>query len=106
MPSKWSSTVHIRVADETGLTLLKFISEGQVLSGHGWGFLKERAEAEKSGQYAFGGGEVKVVAKLRAWSMTGKDGKIRKGLSLAATQLFIKPREKVLIQEADVLEPW
>lgn len=96
----------LRAADETGLTLLKFISEGQVLSGHGWEFLKERAAAEKSGQYAFGGGEVKVVAKLRAWSMTGKDGKIRKGLSLAATQLFIKPREKVLIQEADVLEPW
>ena len=49
---------------------------------------------------------VSLLSKLRAWSMTGKDGKTRKGLSLAATQLFIKPREKVLIQEADILEPW
>ena len=77
-----------------------------MLTGRGWDFLKERADVEKAGKYAFAGGEVKVVTKLRAWSMTGKDGKVRKGISLAATQLFIKPRERVVIEEPDVLEPW
>jgi hypothetical protein len=91
--------------EEADLTSLKFKQE-TVHSGRGWDFLKERAAAEKSGAYAFGGGEVKVVAKLRAWTLTGKDGKVRRGISLAATQLFIKPREKVVIEEPDVLEEW
>lgn len=92
--------------EESALTLLKFIHEGKVLSGKGWDFLKARADIDKAGAYAFGGGELKVTVKLRAWSMTGKDGVIRKGLSLAATHILIKPRERVVIEVADVLEAW
>ena len=92
--------------EDSALTLLKFTHEGKVLSGKGWDFLAKRADVEKAGAYAFGGGETKVVVKLRAWSMTGKDGVLRKGLSLAATHVFIKPRERVVIEVADVLEAW
>jgi hypothetical protein len=79
--------------EDSALTFLKFMHKGKVLSGKGWDFLKKHADAEKEGAYAFGGGETKVVVKLRGWSMTGKDGVLRKGLSLAATHVFIKPRE-------------
>lgn len=92
--------------EESALTLLKFIQDGKVVSGKGWDFLKAQADVEKAGAYAFGGGELKVTVKLRAWSMTGKDGVIRKGLSLAATHVMIKPRERVVIEVADVLEAW
>ena len=92
--------------EESALTLLKFIQDGKVVSGKGWDFLKAQADVEKAGAYAFGGGELKVTVKLRAWSMTGKDGVIRKGLSLTATHVMIKPRERVVIEVADVLEAW
>ena len=92
--------------EESALTLLKFIHEGKVLSGKGWDFLKARADIDKAGAYAFGGSELKVTLKLRAWSMIGKNGILRKGLSFAATHILIKPREKVVIEVADVLEAW
>ena len=93
--------------EESSQTLLKFMHEGQVLSGKGWDFLKERADADRPGsQYAFGGAEAKTVVRFRAYSMLGKDGKVRRGITLAATQLFIKPRERVVIEEVDVLEAW
>jgi hypothetical protein len=92
--------------EESALTLVKFIRDGKVESGKGWDYFKVQADAEKAGAYAFGGGELKVTVKLRAWSMTGKDGVIRKGLSLAATHVMIKPRERVVIEVADVLEAW
>ena len=38
--------------------------------------------------------------------MTDKNGKVRAGISMAATQLFIKPKARVIIEEADVLEDW
>jgi hypothetical protein len=105
--SKSSVKVNVCLSgDESSLTLLGFIKDGEVERGHGWEFLKANAEAESSGRYAFAGAEMKVVAKVRAWSMLDKEGKVRKGLSLAATQLFIKPRERIIIQEADVLKPW
>jgi hypothetical protein len=103
------TTVKVNVClsgEDSALTLLKFMHEGKVLSGKGWDFLKNHADMEKAGAYAFGGGETKVVVKLRAWTMKGKDGIIREGLSLAATHLFIKPRERVVIEVADVLEAW
>ena len=54
--------------EESALTSLKFIHEGQVLSGKGWEF--------------------------------------RKGLSLAATHVMIKPQERIVIEVADVLDAW
>ena len=74
--------------------------------GHGWDFLKGYADIERNRRNAFTGAEVKVVAKLRAWKMTDKDGKVRAGVSLAATQLFIKPKPRIVIEEADILEDW
>jgi hypothetical protein len=74
--------------EESALTLLKFIRDGKVESGKGCDYFKAQADVEKAGAYAFGGGELKVTVKLRAWSMTGKDGVIRKGLSLAATHVM------------------
>jgi len=38
--------------------------------------------------------------------MTDKDGKVKAGVSMAATQLFIKTKARVVIEEADILEDW
>ena len=38
--------------------------------------------------------------------MTDKDGKVKAGVSMTATQLFIKPKARVVIEEADILEDW
>ena len=92
--------------DDSALTLLKFKPGDVVECGHGWEFLKGYADAEKNRRNAFTGAEAKMVAKLRAWKMTDKDGKVRAGVSLAATQLFIKPKPRIVIEEADILEDW
>ena len=92
--------------DDSALTLLKFKPGDVVERGHGWEFLKGYADAEKNRRNAFTGAEAKMVAKLRAWKMTDKDGKVRAGVSLAATQLFIKPKPRIVIEEADILEDW
>lgn len=92
--------------EESAQTLLKFKQSDEVVSGRGWDFLKERADVDKAGNYAFAGGEVKVVVRLRAYRTLGKDGKHIRGITLAATQLFIKPRERVIIEEIDVLDEW
>ena len=41
------------------------------------------------------------MVKLRVWSQNG-----RAGVSLTATQLAIKVKEREVIQEADVLGAW
>ena len=92
--------------DDSALTLLKFKPGDVVERGHGWDFLKGYADAEKNRRNAFTGAETKVVVKLRAWKMTDKDGKVRAGVSMAATQLFIKPKPRIVIEEADILEDW
>ena len=92
--------------DDSTLTLLKFKPGDVVECGHGWEFLKGYADAEKNRRNAFTGAEAKMVAKLRAWKMTDKDGKVRAGVSMAATQLFIKPKPRIVIEEADILEDW
>ena len=90
--------------EESALTLLKFKPGDVVERGHGWDFLKGFVEAAQIRRNAFTGAEVKVVVKLRAWKMTDKDGKIRAGVSLSATQLFIKPKAGAIM--ADILEDW
>ena len=42
------------------------------------------------------------MVKLRG-KMTDKEGKVRAGVSMAATQLFIKPKAQVIV---DILESW
>ena len=92
--------------DDAALTLLKFKLGDVVERGHGWDFLKGCADVEKNRRNAFTGAEAKVVAKLRAWMMTDKNGKVRAGVSMAATQLFIKPKPRIVIEETDILEDW
>ena len=92
--------------DESALTLLKFKPGDVVEKGYGWDFLKSLADVEKNRRNAFTGAEAKVVVKLRAWKMTDKDGKVKAGVSMAATQLFIKPKPRVIVEEADILEDW
>lgn len=94
--------------DDANLTLLKVKrGDGPVEKGHGWDFLKTVAIDTRGRQNAFTGAEVKVVAKLRAWKMTGKsDNVVRAGIAMAATQLFIKPKPREVVEEADILEDW
>jgi len=92
--------------DDSALTLLKCKPGDVVEKGYGWDFLKSLADMEKNRRNAFTGAEAKAVVKLRAWKMTDKDGKVKAGVSMAATQLFIKPKARVVIEEADILEDW
>ena len=92
--------------DESALTLLKVKPGDVVERGYGWDFLKSLADADKGHRNAFTGAEVKAVAKLRAWRMTDKEGKIRAGLTMMASQLFFKPKPRVTVEEADILEDW
>lgn len=87
--------------DESMMTLLKFKPGSVVERGCGWNFLKGFADTEKNRRNAFTGAEAKVVVKLRAWMRTDKDGKVKAGISMAATQLFIKPKPRM-----DILEDW
>ena len=89
--------------NEAALTLLKFKPGDVVERGHGWDFLKQFAEADKSRRNAFTGAEVKAVVKLRAWKMINKAGVLCAGVSMTATQLFIKPKPHVIV---DILEDW
>ena len=92
--------------EDSALTLLKCKPGDVVEKGYGWDFLKSLADLEKNRRNAFTGAEAKAVVKLRAWKMTDKDGKVKAGVSMAATQLFIKPKARVVIEEADILEDW
>jgi len=92
--------------DDSALTLLKFKPGDVVERGYGWDFLKSLADVEKNRRNAFTGAEVKAVVKLRAWKMTDKDGKVKAGVSMTATQLFIKPKAREIVEEADILEDW
>ena len=92
--------------DDSAMTLLKCKPGDVVEKGYGWDFLKSLADMEKNRRNAFTGAEAKAVVKLRAWKMTDKDGKAKAGVSMAATQLFIKPKARVVIEEADILEDW
>jgi len=92
---------------DADLTSLKIKRGDVVEKGRGWDFLKTAADMRGSDKVAFTGAEVKIVAKLRAWKMKGQSDCItRAGISLAATQLFIRPMEREIIEEADVLEDW
>ena len=92
--------------DEAAMTLLKFKPGDVVEKGSGWEYLKGFAKLENNRRNAFTGAEAKVVVKLRAYKMTDKNGKVRAGISMAATQLFIKPKARVVVEEVDVLEDW
>lgn len=92
--------------EPAALTTIKIKGDEGVEQGKGWEFLKEQAACQKTGSYAFSGGEAKVVAKLRPWSLVGKSGRVKKGLTFAASQLFIKPMPWQPNEEADVLEEW
>ena len=92
---------------DADLTSLKIKRGDLVEKGRGWDFLKTAADMRDSDKVAFTGAEVKIVAKLRAWKMKGQSDCItRAGISLAATQLFIRPMEREIVEEADVLEDW
>ena len=70
--------------------------------GAGWQFLKEHcSDYDLRTRAAFNGAEVKAIVKVRVWSRTKEAG-----VSLTATQLAIKVKERVVIQEADVLGAW
>ena len=92
--------------DDSAMTLLKFKPGDVVEKGAGWDYLKGFAKLENNRRNAFTGAEAKLVVKLRAYKMTDKDGKVRAGISMAATQLFIKPKARIIIEEADILEDW
>ena len=92
--------------EDSALTLLKFKPGDVVERGHGWDFLKGFAEAEKNRRNAFTGAEAKVVVKLRAWKRTDIDGVLKAGVSMAASQIFIKPKAREIIEDADILEDW
>jgi len=84
------------------LTPITMIVGESIDKGAGWNFLKEHcSDHELRARAAFNGAEAKAVVKLRVWSQNG-----RAGVSLTATQLAIKVKERVVIQEADVLGAW
>ena len=78
------------------LTPITMIVGESIDKGAGWNFLKEHCS-----DYELRAREAKAVVKLRVWSQNG-----RAGVSLTATQLAIKVKERVVIQEADVLGAW
>ena len=92
--------------NDSAMTLLKFKHGDVVEKGSGWEYLKGFAKLENNRRNAFTGAEAKVLVKLRAYKTTDKNGKVRAGISMAATQLFIKPKARLIIEEADVLEDW
>jgi len=92
--------------EDSALTLIKVKPDDVVERGYGWVFLKSLADADKGHHNLFTGAEVKAVAKLRAWRRTDEHGKIWAGLKLAASQLFFKPKPRMIVQEADILEDW
>ena len=75
---------------------LKILVGEELAKGSGWEFLKEQAGKEHS---AFSGAEAKAVVKLRIWVVDGKAG-----LGLDATQLFLKAREKQVVEEEDAFD--
>ena len=92
---------------DADLTALKIKRGDVVEKGRGWVFFKMAADQGDSYRVAFLGAEVKIVAKLRAWKMKGQsDSIVRAGITMAATQLFIKPQEREIVEEADVLADW
>ena len=69
---------------------LKILDGNEVLKGAGWDFLK----AQEAGHCGFRGANVKVAVRPRIWAVAGKCG-----VSLAATQLFVKPGEKPAMKD-------
>lgn len=67
-----------------GLTKIKIVDGGKVISGEGWEFLKELGYV--NGSSAFKRAEVKAAIKVKKlWHVAGKAG-----LSLEATQLVLR----------------
>ena len=90
--SKYNNdTVKLSVGLTGQCTALKVKVDNDVRKGEGWQFLKENSDDSRS---AFSGAEIKVVVKLRLWTQEKKAG-----VSLVATQLFLKPREKLVVVE-------
>ena len=84
------------------LTPITVIVGESIHKGVGWQFLKEHcSDYELRARAAFAGAEAKAVVKVRVWPRTKEAG-----VSLTATQLAIKVKERVVIQEADVLGAW
>lgn len=111
--SKWMSlvahnekygndTAKLTVGITGRCTALKVLSDDETSKGEGWEFIKTHAEGARA---AFGGAEAKAVVKLRIWTIEDKDGR-KAGLSLDATQLFIKPLAKVVVEEEDAFPEW
>jgi len=99
-----STTISVGLSgEESSLTLLKFKQGDAVEKGHGWTFLKTQADIEKPIRNAFTGAEIKTIVKLRAYRIVNHEGKLQAGLKLAAAELFIKPKPRVVI---DFLEDW
>ena len=76
-----SASVKLRVCLVGYCTNLKILGY-EVKKGKGWQFLKENAVGN------FTAADVKAVVKLRIYTMDDKPG-----ISLAATELFLKPNE-------------
>jgi len=75
-----TASAKVRVGLTGYCTDLKIMADGVVKKGRGWQFLKENAVGN------FAQADVKVVVKLRLYTMDNKAG-----VSLAATELFLKP---------------
>ena len=75
-----TASTKVRVGLTGYCTDLKIMADGVVKKGRGWQFLKENAVGN------FAQADVKVVVKLRLYTMDNKAG-----VSLAATELFLKP---------------
>ena len=88
-----NDTVKLSVGLTGQCAALKVRVGDEVLKGEGWQFLKDNADDPRS---AFSGAEAKVAVKLRLWTQDKKAG-----VSLVATQLFLKPREKPAVVEED-----
>ena len=81
-------TVTLKICLKGQCTALKILEEGQVIKGAGWDFLK----STKGSSGGFKDGDIKAVVKPRIWTQNGKVS-----ISLDATQVFIKPGEKVTV---------
>ena len=83
-------TVKLQICLKGDCAALKIMDGNEVLKGAGWDFLK----AQEAGHCGFRGANVKVAVRPRIWAVAGKCG-----VSLAATQLFVKPGEKPAMKD-------
>ena len=77
-----TATVKLRVCLSGYCTALKVIDGTEIKRGRGWNFLKAFGQS-------FTQADAKAAVKLRVYRMNGKAG-----ISLGATELFLKPNEQ------------